>query len=190
MSRNKFDEKMLFSKALRERMDAEAVADADLTPPIDALWLSMVVRDGGHLVIERNYNPAGDILDMLPVDPTPAQMIWAEQQVKLLNKEVSHGGAWVVGFTHPPSMVERTMLLNTGDAWKRVVKIWLDKEGDPAFTIDNIDPFWANIETYPEHFIEQAEQAWQKYHYLMKQALDPRSHQLIPLAHMKERGTA
>lgn len=178
---------MLFSKALRERLDMECALTTDFVAP--QRWYAVKVLRDGKVVIERNYDPAIKVASLVTPDPAPTQMIWAEEAARILNKEIAHNGAWLVGFTHPPGMGDLLRIDPRFD-WRRIIKLWIDETGDVAFTADIIDPFWMVMQRPVTHFIEQSEQCWQKWHLLMKQAIDPTPEQLIHTAHLKERGLA
>lgn len=184
----KFDEKMLFSKAIRERLDAEAALSADLGTENET-WFAVLVRQDGHIVIERNYDPNNRIEVVSVDDPPVHQILWAESMSRLLNRELHHDGAWLVAFTHPPGFSEM-IRTEPNMEWRRVIKLWMDVDGDVAFTADLIDPFWQVMQISEHHFAEQSEESWQRWHTIMRGALAPKQSQLINFAEMKERGTA
>lgn len=184
----RFDEQMLFSKAVRERLDAEAALLSDLGTE-RTYWYAVRSRQNGARTIERNYDPSHQIEFFATLDPTSEQQLLAEQIGLRLNEECAHDGAWVVAYTHPPEF-GHIIGVTPNYSWRRLVKLWMDQDGDVGFSLDCIDPFWQVATQSPDHFIEQGEQAWQKWHFLMRDALDPRIHQLKPLAHLKERGLA
>lgn len=184
----KFNDDMLFSKALRERLDFEAAISSDFQPSC-ASWYALKMLGSGHKIIERNYDPNLPIEHMPVADPPPAQMVWADAICKLLNRECGHDGVWIVGFTHPPGFAD-LVRVNPRFNWLRVIKLWMDNDGDVAFTCDCIDPWDAVAAQAPEHFVEQAEEAWNRWKTIMRDALDPQEHQLKPLAQLKQRGLA
>lgn len=178
----KFNDQMMFSKTLRERLDMESEMDANIGHSEQVHWCAFMPLSNGQMIIERNYDPCLDSLDIgLQRDPTAEQMVWAQAAVKFLNKECAHNGRWVIAWTHPPSVGE-LLSVEPRYEWKRLIKVWLDADGDPAFTTDNVDPFYAIIEMEHEYFAKQSDEAWNKWFTIMRQALDPKEHQLKPLA--------
>lgn len=182
MSRS-FDDRMLFSKALRERLDLECQMSDDMEPSSYS-WYAVKITTCGKTVIERNFDPRDKSLYAVPDVPVD-QMLWAEEACRVLNKECHHDGMWVVGFTHPPSLGD-LVAVNKQEFWKRIVKVWLDADGDVSFTADCVDPWWAVAQQSTDHFINQSEQSWKHWQTLMRDVLDPSENQLRPLAKMKE----
>lgn len=172
----RFDENLLFSQALRNRLDTEAAMEADLGTT-SASWYAVKMLDDHQVVIERNYDPRAGIIS----DPPTHQMLWAEAVSKILNHECGHDGRWVVGFTHPPGYGEM-VLCEPKFSWRRIIKVWLDIDGDPQFTVDCIEN-WENVASQsPHHFIGQAEEAWKHWKVLMRDVLQPKDYQLKQLA--------
>lgn len=184
----RLDPDMMFSRTMRERLNLESEVQSDFGTST-CLWYAVIRRPSGHIVIERNYDP-GDTLEMLtPLDPPSHQQIYAEQAAIMLNKECAHDGAWIVALTHAPEFAD-LLRVNPNYEWRRMVKLWMDADGDVQFAVDNIEPFSVIMQVSLEHFIEQTEEAWKQWKQLMRDAVDPQTHQLKPLALMKERGTA
>lgn len=182
---NKFDERMLFSKAVRERLNLEAAVQSDVGTERE-YWFAVRCCEDGSRVIERNYDPNKQIDLIATIDPPWYQQVWAEQMGEHLNRESAHNGAWIVAFTHPPNFGD-LLRVDPNQDWRRVVKLWMDAEGDVAFALDCVDPFFQIAQRNTDHFIEQAEQAWAQWKVLMRDILDPQEHQLKPTAHLKER---
>lgn len=174
-----FDENLLFTQALRNRLNSEAAMQSDIGTAFPA-WFAVksLERGRGKTVIERNYDPNG--LSAVP-DPADHQIIWAEAVSRILNHEIHHDGAWIVGLTHPPGFGEM-LKIEPKFEWRRTIKVWIDRDGDPQFTCDCIDPWPFVAERGPEHFVEQSEQAWQHWKRLMRDALAPKDYQLKQLA--------
>jgi len=156
-----FNEDLLLTPAMRQRFDIEAVFEQDadtfiaqqsgIVVPMGAGgWWAAVQRTNGE--IHRFTN--GRLL----LDPTADQTIWQLDVLKILNHEIPHDGAWVVGWTHG----------NTRAIW-----LWLDQDGDVQFTVDNEESWETQAGTEMLHWIEQCEQGWSYWFHYMREVLDP-----------------
>lgn len=191
MSGKDFDDKMMFSKLLRLRLDIEAAMDQDMSPPLPPMWYARKITKSGHTIIERNYIPAEDHFEIgAHFDPPFQQIHWADQHTEILNKECHHDGAWVVGFTHPIPFAQRILMVNPAFEWRRIIKVWLDREGDIQFVVDNIEPFDVTYARGHHYFVNQCEEAWQQWKHMARDQMQLKANQLKPLALMVERGRA
>ena len=95
-------------------------------------------------------------------DPHPAQCGMAAWLCDWLNRYEHHDGLWVVGWTHPPTM---TLTLQNMDeeAWGRLVMIWLDKDGDPQFTVESDHDLVRMIEKGERHYAALACDGWAEW---------------------------
>lgn len=184
----KFDEQMMFSAAVRERLDQECAMTSDLGTHAQH-WYAVMVLPSGHVEVWRNYDAGNKIQGLFDRDPPWHQREWAEGIAKLLNRECHHDGAWIIAFTHPPGFAEMVGIEPKFE-WRRIVKLWMDSDGDVAFTVDNLDPFHMVFTNRPHYYVAQSEEAWEKWKLLMRDALQPQEHQLRPLAQLKQRGLA
>lgn len=184
----RLDPAMMFSKAIRERLDLESELQSDFGTTT-CLWYAVIRRPDGSIILERNYDPGNATELLTPLDPPSYQQLFAEQAAIMLNEECAHDGAWIVGFTHAPEF-DHLLRPNPNYEWRRMIKLWMDSDGDVQFSTDCIEPFHKVLSVSPESFIEQSEEAYKQWKNLMRDALDPKEHQLKALAHMKERGTA
>lgn len=114
--------------------------------------------------------------DMPAVRPVPEQQMFAADMAAALNRALHHDGAWLVAFTHPETHVMGLPLIGSSVPvpFGRWVALWIDGDGDPQFTMDNEDPFVECLVSGVQYWIEQAEQAWQRWKYHMRDVLDPR----------------
>lgn len=174
---HKVEDQLLFSKLLRMRLDKEAAEDKDMSPGISARWYASKVLSDGTGVIERNYPSvfSGD-------DPPAYQQFWLDTMCQGLNSQIAHDGAWIVAWTHQPLLIE--YMNRNPIEWRRFVMIWVDKDGDPQFVVDNIEPFAVIATVDQEKFIEDGENAYQYWSHLMNDALRPGEGQQIQLAKM------
>lgn len=180
-----YDDTLLFTQTIRERLDAEAAMDSEIGVTT-ASWFAVKVlnRGKGDVVIERNYNPEKTGMLAIP-DPSPCQAAWAVAVAKILNHEIDHDGCWIVGLTHPPGFGE-FLKIQPRFEWRRTIKLWVDNDGDPQFTSDCIDPWRLVVEQNPDHFINQSEKAWQHWKRLMRDVLEPTEDELRPMAKLRD----
>lgn len=182
-----FDEKLLFSKTVLKRMDQECSADADIGQPEYSAWLAVGVTNDGKAVIARNYQGLTDQYGIgYSLEPPAHQVAYLEGMARLLDQHAHHDGKWIVGLTHAPDSAS-LLGVEPNLNWRRIVKVWLDQQGDPQFSLECSDPFEDVVSAPDQHFIEQAEQAWTKWHHLMRDVLDPAEHQLENRAILNER---
>lgn len=177
-----FNEDLLFGVATRERLDMEARMTLELGTPRPHWWAA-IMRQDGHVVIETNYPPSEF------EGPDISQQEWAIGNVKFLNREISHDGAWIIAFTHPPENAEQFKVTPDYN-WRRIVKLFMDRDGDIQFSTENMEPFHIMYSVGPHHYAQQSEEAYQKWKELMRSAMAPKTHQLVNLAQIKQRGTA
>lgn len=109
-----------------------------------------------------------------------AQTVFARDLLKFLNRELHHDGAWVIVFTHPkPS---ETVLTSYAE-YACFALYWIDADGDVQFPIkwtegegemfDFSDVQLAGRESWGN----LCEGAWQQWHTLMIDVIDPREGQ-------------
>lgn len=166
----KFDEDFLVLPLNLERYRDEALAGEGL----GGYWVCFQ-RDSGLFVSRMNE---GNM-----VAPAPDQQMFAQDLIKLLNREISHGGRWIIEWTHPGeffgaeglSAVE-ACFTRTYERW---VMMWMDEDGDIQFSIENEEPMWVIMANGPLQWVEQAEDGWKQWKEIMRDALAPSESQLI-----------
>lgn len=158
----------LHSRTLR-RLDMEADWDEDMQRPAQAVWDACFINDG---MLQRMTNYRYGV-----TPPTPQQIDFAGNLCRLLDRHVTHNGAWLVAWTHPPIM-SGLIMVEPDYNWRRFIMLHMDKDGDAQFTIDNVEPSWIVAAANDEHWIEQAEVGWQKWNHLMRDVLNPSESQL------------
>lgn len=121
---HKLPDETLITPALIRRFEAEA----ELEDGNGQYFAIMQKGDGSYL--EHNpYSPEAELL----------HTGWVRDALALLNRELHHDGAWVACFTHPGPRD----ILQRYTAYNRCCWIWLDRDGDPQFTLDWVkDGHW------------------------------------------------
>ena len=123
------------SPVIQDRLIQEALFDCRYGVPAKPYFDVIVPQadtKSGHIQL-RNYTPS-----MAEVAPHPIQTQFAKNLLDILMKEAHFNGLWLVGWTHPPTTY--AALTEMDNAWQRLIIIWLDKDGDPQYTIDYDKP--------------------------------------------------
>lgn len=152
---------ILITPTLIRRFELEAIEEGGE----EGRYFAIIQRDGGDFV---SHNPVSWNI-------VPEQLVFARDMLTLLNRECGHAGAWVIVFTHP----EVDQLAKVHAEYQRFAFIWLDSDGDPAFTLD-----WLNGESEEldfadvllsgsEAWADKLETAWQQWKMLMRDVIDP-----------------
>lgn len=165
------EDKLLITKATQKRLNLEAEADGDMPAPNPPLWYAVMETEAGiqHVESHHVWNHHAMVVDR--PRPLENQIVWAECLVRLLNKHVGFDGSWLVEFTHYPDL--GTCLSVDPDLnWRRIVLIWMDKDGDVQFSSEITDPFVHVISTQPEHWIEQMTEAYENWKDIMKKSFE------------------
>lgn len=169
-------EDLLITPTLLRRFVLEAEQEEG-----DHRHYAIMMRANRDLVV---HNPGSPDLD-------PGQFIWAEEVLRLLNRELHFDGAWVCCFTDPVRPQPLTVLHAPSSHWmySRYCLIWIDRDGDPQFTQEwvageNSDfRSWADVVN--AGIVSTAQKcatAWQAWKLMMRDVLDPQEHQLIKAA--------
>lgn len=157
---HRLDEKILITPDLLRRFDAEAQMDDG-----DGRFYALAQRSNGAFLEHRMGSRA-----------EPDQVIFAQDLLTMLNKELHHDGAWVIVFTHPKP--REHVLASHGD-YARFAIMWMDRDGDVQFTHDwlekqgEIFDFADVLKAGREVWCEHAEQAWKIWHTMMIDVIDP-----------------
>ena len=172
---SEFNDDLLLTPALRQRLDLEAVPD-HMGEVSQYPWFAWVQRTNGECHKFANQ----------PIFPAEQQQLFALDLTRLLNDELRHDGAWVTGWVQPQMFVEDLGMYAQGLRLQRTfgkcICIWLDEDGDAQFTIEIVEPMWRIERALMDAWIEQAEDGWQKWHRLMRQELKPNQDQLFKRA--------
>jgi hypothetical protein len=156
------DNRILITSSLKERLDLEAAADGELYPGVIPSFYAFMKLENGQVLPFSG----GDRTN----EPSEMQKVFGTVMCEALNSDLHHDGAWVVAFTHPPSV----LLLGTGyDNWQRMVRIFIDKDGDAQFSIETTGDFRSICTTPVEDWVQGAELCWKKWRHLMVDVLDP-----------------
>lgn len=154
-------DKLLITKLLLRRFVLEANLEGG-----NGQHYAIMVREGGHIVAHNPHSPELD----------PLQFEWATALLRYLNRELHHGGAWVIAFTHPEAPA---LAISNMARYRRYAIIWLDHDGDPQFSQE-----WAKGEGEMLNFEDvmdaglwttamKAEAAWSLWHHHMRDVLAP-----------------
>lgn len=159
----RIDDRILATDALRRRLLAEAQFEEG-----PGTYWGVSVREGVLLV---PFKSADGI-----AAPMEDQQMFANDMAHALNKHLHHDGAWLVLFTHPMGLVNipivgMTPLPVPYDRW---VFLWMDADGDVQFSMDNVEEFAEVLLAGPDHWMEEAERAWQTWKLYMRDVLDVR----------------
>lgn len=174
-----------FSWLTCERLDQEAGLANDFEPPNPPKWIGFGLKSNEQHVIQSNYvrslprmQIVGDLT--IDLDPSVEQFQFAMSLSYALNKEIAYDGSWLVAWTHPPHVAE-ALRVNPRLEWRRLVMIFLDKDGDPQFTVDSVR-IWPDVAASGIlHFVDQCQQAIEQWKMQLK-VLDLKADQSIMLA--------
>ena len=83
------------------------------------------------------------------------QRMFAHDMIGAANRHLHYDGAWLIVFTHPePAPKDRAVQVEH-HPYRRFVIMWLDRDGDIQFPIENDDPFWRALSSGPDWWMEQ-----------------------------------
>jgi hypothetical protein len=172
---HKFPDTVYVSPLINFRLEAEGAAEGGRfgTPAESKFWALAQLTDGSK-VTRKNYTADG----VMEIDPHPMQLTLASQALSLLNKEVGNGGAWVVGYSHPP---QNLLTTEPDTVWNRLFAIWLDADGDPQFTWDNVMDAAEQIEEGPWAIAQACQESYGRYLHQLR-ALDLKESQTFHAA--------
>ena len=157
---------VLISKTLLRRFEVEAELEGG-----DGRYYALMRLESGRLCAHHPFAPSA-VAD---------QVMWADDMLKLLNRELHHDGAWVIVFTHPepPAGLSAIDLVPKHWDYRRYVMLWLDEDGDPQCPIEwtkgegDLYDFTDVLLAGRESTAQKCEAAWQMWNTVMRQALDP-----------------
>lgn len=164
---HKMDDRLLITDAVETRLGDEA--DFNLGAGDRRYWKCAVLSDGSAMIQASGFTPG------------PEYQAAALDLVKLLNGAIGHDGAWIAAWTEWTPTVE-DVLCGAGGHPERLVLLWIDHGGDPQFTVEIEDSLVDIVTAGPDHWIEQCEEAWGKWHHAMRVVLDPKPDQLYRAA--------
>lgn len=174
----KIDDRNIVTPFTLRRLDAEA-EEGEIQLSGFPKFFCIVYRGGSYQYL-KNFN--GNAFDIV-TQPPLHQVNFGCRVSKLLNQQLHHNGHWLFAFTHSP-LVNNLIRPGQHDAndWRRWILLWLDHEGDPMFTIDNIEGTHLLAAAPDSHWLEEAELAYGHWKHLMRDVLDPSADQLRPVA--------
>jgi len=169
----RLSDELLLAKPVLTTLRARFAMEAEMEEGNGQFYAVIHKADGSF----TDHNPYSPELD-------PMQAEFARDCLRLFNRELHHDGAWVAIFTHPKPAGP----LQTCTEYARFGFIFIDKDGDAQFTVDwedgtgelldFSDCLLAGIDAWGDI----AEAAWESWHTLMREALDPSEGQLIKKA--------
>jgi len=118
------------------------------------------------------FDPAGP-------KPDEPEMMFLIDMATELHQQLNHDGRWVVQLTHPKVVPG---VINGNMEYGRRAFIWFDEDGDPAFTMDSVEPWHRVLQAGQLVWLQQAEMAWQGWHRSMREILDPAEAELYKKA--------
>jgi hypothetical protein len=162
-----FDENKIVTPTLLRRFELEAEGEGG-----DRRYYGCILLPDGNLIVHHPGSPA----------LAPEQLMWAQDVLRFLNRELHHDGAWVVVFTHPkPASVENPLLaVNLHAEYARYVLLWLDQDGDVQIPIEWMEGDgeaglrdWTDVLLAGMDAVGMAATyAWDAWHRLMVQVID------------------
>lgn len=153
------EDDLLVTPVLKRRLHAEAMLDDGN----GATWF----------VLTRSNGDAVEVLSARArFNPLDEQRLFGRDMAKVLNEKLHHDGKWIVAFTHPSPHRPAEWFTNGVGYFNRWYFLFVDQDGDPQFTVENDDRFDEVLTEGPDHWIEQAEQAYQTWHLHMREVLD------------------
>lgn len=153
------DDDLLVTEVIKRRLRAEALFDAGGNEDGPGHWWCCMTRTG-NMMVQFKSSPL-----LLP--PSPDQVLFAHDMCWALNRHLHHDGKWIVEFTHP-ILPPLSVTAYPHSPYERWVFIWIDKDGDPQFSVDNDGYFIETLLAGPDHWMEQAEQAWMRWRHHMR----------------------
>lgn len=154
------NDELLITPTLRERLHLEGCFEGAK----GAIW-SVLLRSNGQPVEVLSTKAKG-------WNPLPEQKMFAHDMVRALNKHLHHDGKWIVAFTHPSTFKTPAQHATKCVYFNRWLFLFVDKDGDPQFTMDNDNLFAEVLEAGPDKWMEDAERAWQTWHTHMREVID------------------
>lgn len=167
------DEGLLITPTLLQRFVLEAEFEGG-----DGRYYALIQRANGDML---SHHPGSPMLDT-------AQLLWAIEVLRKLNRELHHDGAWVVCFTHPAPIDPSTFAVIENPkrwAYKRYCLIWIDQDGDPQFTQEwvagensDFTHFAHVVLAGTDSTMQKCEASWLTWRTMMREVLDPQQDQL------------
>lgn len=155
----RLDDDLLITPFLKRRLATEGrYADGD-----GSVWV-ILTRSNGQRVEVLSQAAAGWY-------PLKEQREFAHMLAQLLNAQIPHDGRWIVAFTHP-SETTTEFHEKIGEVYyNRWFALWVDKDGDPQFTMDNENRFDEVMAVPLFKWVSDAEQAWTNWKHHMRDVL-------------------
>jgi hypothetical protein len=170
------DDALLFTPVVRERLEMEASYGND-----------QGIRDGDGEYWAVSHKPSNMSMagpwstdDFLLYPLTDERRGWLQNLSWNLNKNLCHDGAWICVWTHLGELVHEGATFARHP--RRVVLIWLDQDGDPQVPVEIEEPWLSVASQSVDNWLEQCEEAYQAWHLLMRDVLDPREGQTFQRA--------
>lgn len=158
---HKLEDKILITPLLLRRFQDEAAYETGRSAQD---YFAYIQTCDGHI---RRLCP-------YTIEPAPHYNMFACDLLGALNKHLHHDGAWVFVYTDPTPFSKSPIATFT--EYERFCFIFLDRDGDPQFTVDWIAnnqadqrDFTACMTAGPDSWIEKCESAWQ----IWKTSLEP-----------------
>lgn len=110
--------------------------------------------DGRHWALMQRSN--GDFYSHgHGPEALPEQVLFAQDMITALNRHLHHEGAWLVTFNQWQKPAPKMDACYT-----RLTFMWIDKDGDVRFSIEDDRPIWEILTERPEDWLMKCENAW------------------------------
>lgn len=162
--------------------------DLAVTPALLRRFIAEAEMEGGdgrhYALIRRND---GSLLAHHPGAPglSPMQLLWSQDILRLLNRELHHDGAWCVVFTHPKPRFQDAKHAD----YARYVLLWMDQDGDVQIPIEWLEGDYTGFRTFTEVMMagvqstaQKCEGAWEVWREMMVKVIQPREGQTFKRA--------
>lgn len=146
------------SQIIKDRLILEANFDGNRgIPKKPHFWVLVPHADTKNgSVILKNFDTTIE-----DIEPHPMQQDFARGLQEHLMKEASFDGLWIVGWTHPPTSYG--VLTEQDNVWNRLIFIWLDKDGDPQYTLESELPVINIISHGIDYYINLAHKTHEQW---------------------------
>lgn len=167
--------------------------DLVVTPALLRRFIAEAEMEGGdgrhYALIRRND---GSLLAHHPGSPvlSPMQLLWSQDILRLLNRELHHDGAWCLVFTHPkPRAIDNIFQDAKHADYGRYVLLWMDADGDVQIPFEWLEGSTSELRDFAsvmlagvESTAQKCEGAWELWREMMVKVIQPKEGQTFKRA--------